>query len=209
MIVKLQQAILPKWLLPDVERVPFLGVAIMLLTVFLAGCGSSYSFDRSKKEAEAVLHAGKVTQARKLYARIFRSEKNASPLVKDHLLWAFYRLGVIHEVLDKRALAKGYYWGDQFDKGYYADSPRVAWLAQTGWEWLDSGIPPRSLKKIFELEAADYPPKIASAPKVASPTRPVPGTPTTTHRNGQPLRSYDRSLNRPPSEVAQPFKVFF
>ena len=188
--------------------------AIMVLlaaVVLTTGCGNSYSYEPLRQRAEAALQQGDLAGAKKIYARIFRTEKARVPPSLDRVHWAFYRLGVIHEILNKRVLAKGYYWGDQFDKGYFDASPYVAWLARTGWERFDKNLPPRTFQEILALEAQERPATVASAPATApipakkvTPTAPLAPLPA-----GTPLRTYDRSLNLPPADVAEPFKVHY
>ena len=182
--------------------------------VLTVGCGRSYSYYSFKARGEEALKAKEYERAKDIYAAIYQYEKLARKQEFEHVAWAFYRLGVINELLGEIRFAKGYYWGDSIDEGFYAPESRIEWFAENGWEWLDQDKAPRSLERILELEKTRRPSKskkafgqkriIKSAPveiKKRIDTEPAPAH--------QPTRIFNRSRTPPPSYLPEPFKVYF
>jgi hypothetical protein len=109
-------------------------------------------------------------------------------------------------------LAKGYYWGDQVEEGFYQKDPRIEWLAATGWQWLDQNKPPRSLKDILELELRLKPPekkKITAKKEIRIKKKAEPDFKPVSFPDNQPTRVFNRSLTPPPPGTPEPFKVFY
>ncbi|MGM0598564.1 MAG: hypothetical protein ACQETH_01990 [Candidatus Rifleibacteriota bacterium] len=183
----------------------------MLISLLLVGCGDNYGFNRLKNEAEKALQNKEYEKAKKIYSRIYQKEKESSDEFSQ-TAWAYYRLGVIHELTGKVKLAKGYYWGDQIEDGYYARDPRVEWLARNGWQWLDQNNPPRSLKKILELELRLKPPekqKIRTKKEIKVKKKAEPDFKPVSFPDNQPTRIFNRSLTPPPPGTPEPFRVLY
>jgi len=164
--------------------------------------------------AEEALRKRNLKKARELYATIYRREnKPEGSADKSRTTWAFYRLGVIAEILGDLRMAKGYYWGDKIDEGFYEEFPDTDWLAQTGWNWLDEGNPPRTLDVILELEARGRPVEKAATERkkreIIVPEKTAERRPDAFDMiNSKPQRSFNRSLTPPPANAPQPFRVY-
>lgn len=135
--------------------ISILFAAILLLG--LTGCGSKYNYYMYTKNAEEALKKGDHKKAEKLISYAYIKEKNAKDYSFEKCAWLFYRLGVISEVSNGLLHAKGYYWGDQIERGFYEKDRRIAWLAKCGWEHLDNSSTGRSLAVILELERLEPP----------------------------------------------------
>lgn len=185
---------------------------LLAITWLVSGCCGGYSYERYRGQAEYALSKKNFAKARELYSMIFNQENKADPADMERVTWAFYRLGVIAEVSGDVRMALGYYWGDKIDEGYYQDYPRVCWLAQQGWDWLDVGNPPRTIEKIIELEENGRPPEKVSVERrkkeiVVNRERERYQRPTRT-RDNRPRATFNRSLTPPPPDMKGPFKVF-
>lgn len=130
---------------------------ILAFTLTLNGCGSKYSYYLYTKNAEDALKAGNHKKAKDLISYAYLEEKSLKDKNPERLTWLYYRLGVIAELSGNIFHAKGYYWGDQVEPGFYKNDLRIAWLAKTGWTRLDEGKPPRSFAEILELEEMEPP----------------------------------------------------
>lgn len=181
---------------------------------FSTGCSSRYSYSSYRSKAETALGKKKFKQARELYSVIYQQETAEGNNSADKAAWAFYRLGVIAEVTGDIRMAKGYYWGDKIDEGFYQPFPETDWFAQTGWNVLDQGNSPRSIESILAFEASGLP----QASKASVPDRKkreiiVPGEikrqPVSTPDKNKPQRTFYRSLTPPQPGVPGPFKVFY
>lgn len=186
----------------------------LMLQLVLIGCGNSYRFIRYKNKGENALRDKEYEKAKEFYSVIYRNEKAADPQNSENIAWAFYRLGVIHELMGSTKLAKGYYWGDSVDEGFYASEPAIEWYAKTGWQWLDQNNPPRSLKEILELEMRNKPSgeKVVRRKKEVKVTRDNFTTKTSPAENtpaNQPTRIFNRSLTPPPPSTPEPFRVYY
>lgn len=180
----------------------------------LTGCSSRYSYSSYRSKAETALSKKKFKQARELYSVIYQQETAEGKDSADKAAWAFYRLGVIAEVTGDVRMAKGYYWGDKIDEGFYQAFPETDWFAQTGWNVLDQGNSPRSIESILEFEARGLPQASADnvpdrkkreiiVPKEIK--RQAAGTPSIS----KPQRTFNRSLTPPQPGVPGPFRVFY
>lgn len=195
-----------------------LWVFIFSLPMFLAGCGNSYRYYSFKARAEEALKEKKYDRAKELYAVIYQNETRAKKVDNERICWAFYRLGVINELLGEIRLAKGYYWGDSVEEGFYAGDSQIEWLAETGWVWLDQGNPQRTLQEILDLEKQRRPAKklaqVKQKREIKAPKRAFKPFPTSFPRQNplpgdQPVRIFNRSLTPPPSSFPEPFRVFY
>lgn len=177
----------------------------------LAGCGDDYGFNRLKNDAEKALQNKEFEKAKEIYSRIYQKEKESGEEFA-RIAWGYYRLGVIHELAGKIKLAKGYYWGDQIKDGFYQKDPRIQWLARTGWQWLDQNNPPRSLKKILELELRLKPPQnqnISTKKKIKIKKKTERDFKSISFPDNQPTRVFNRSLTPPPPGTSEPFRVLY
>ncbi|GAB4271979.1 MAG: hypothetical protein Kow0029_10180 [Candidatus Rifleibacteriota bacterium] len=183
---------------------------VLFAATFVIGCGSSYRFIRYKNRGENAIRKKDYSKAKEIYSYIYKQEKEASPQVSENIAWAYYRLGVIHELMGDCRLAKGYYWGDSVEEGFYASEPDIEWYAKTGWKWLDQNNPPRSLKEILELEMRKRPSGekvIRSKKKVA--VKKDTYKPMEFKNSGRPTRIFNRSLTPPPPDTPEPFRVLY
>lgn len=134
---------------------------LMLIMAFcITGCCSKYNYYIYMDNTENALLKKNYKKAKNLVAYAYRIENlNKTNDNFDKKAWLFYRLGVIAELQGDLDTAKGYYWGDSFDEGYYNKEPKIAWLAQTGWTNIDKGNRARTLEEILDLEAKEPPKK--------------------------------------------------
>jgi hypothetical protein len=191
-------------------------MTFLLMLVSLAGCGGTYRYYSYKSRAEEALRKKDFETAKDLYAIIYQQEKAAQKQDKEKICWAFYRLGVINELLGEKVLAKGYYWGDSLEEGFYAGQNQIEWFAEAGWSWLDQGNPSRSLSEILELEKKLRPArrKVALKKKkkikaVTMPLAPVRSQIQNPLPGDKPVRVFNRSLTPPPPSFPEPFRVFY
>lgn len=192
----------------------FIPILLCVVSLFaFSGCRSTYSYATYRARAENALTGNKLKQARELYSVIYQKETAADKVNVDRTTWAFYRLGVIAEVLGEIRMAKGYYWGDKIDEGYYQINPGVEWLAEAGWQHLDTGNPPRTLDEILALEKAG-PRKTSIVQEkrkreiVLPEQRPAdaqqPAGKEKTH-----TRTFQRHMTPPRPGTPEPFRVFY
>lgn len=188
-------------------------LVVALLLVGLTGCRSNYSYATFRAQAEAALSGNKIKKAKELYSVIYQQENKAETALPERTTWAFYRLGVIAEVMGEVQLAKGYYWGDKIDEGFYQVNPAVEWLAEAGWQHLDEGNPPRSLDEILALEKSGQKKTTQIAEKkkrevVIPADRAMPVQAPVT--GDKPYsRTFQRSLTPPRPGAPEPFRVFY
>lgn len=177
----------------------------------LPGCRTSYKYFTFKSQAEAALARGDLKKTRELYSVIYQQEGSAEKIDTERTTWAFYRLGVVAEVSGDIRMAKGYYWGDKIDEGFYQEHARVDWLAQSGWNHLDEGNAPRSLEEILALESSG-PRKAAAMPERKKREVVVPKS-QVENAVRQPdfgyTRTFHRSLTPPRPNTPEPFRVFY
>lgn len=198
------------------NKMPKLRLLIVLLLALatgISGCCNSYSYFKFRARAEDSLRKRRFKQAKELYSTIYSRENKAKSIDQNRTRWAFYRLGVISEVLGDLRMAKGYYWGDKIDEGFFEGFPEVDWLAQAGWDWLDEGNAPRTLDDILALEARGRPVDKASVERkkreIILPENTAERRPDTFDMiKSAPQRTFNRSLTPPPANAAQPFRVF-
>ncbi len=191
-----------------------LTVLLMFLSLFLNGCGNRYSYYSFKSQAEKALKEKKLQRAHDLYATIYQNEKKATTKEPEHLLWSFYRLGVINELLGDVNMAMGYYWGDSIEEGFYAADRQIEWFAASGLEWLDEGKPSRTLEQILELESQRRPSKIktVSRPKKEIKIEPRQASPQAQKEvlpSNRPTRVFNRSLTPPSPSAPEPFRIYY
>jgi len=196
------------------RRLIFLPAFLLLGLLILAvsGCCGGYSYAKYKSQAEYALSKKNFKKAHELYSMIFNQESKLNDVDMEKVTWAFYRLGVIAEVTGDVRMALGYYWGDKIDEGYYQDNTRLAWLAQQGWDWLDTGNPPRSIETILDLEENGRPPDTLSVERkkkeVVVSREPVRYEKPNRRKDNRPRATFNRSLTPPPANARGPFKVF-
>ncbi|HNS08110.1 MAG TPA: hypothetical protein PKN29_00355 [Candidatus Ozemobacteraceae bacterium] len=194
-------------------RVHFGLLAVALLFTVLTGCRSSYNYATFRAQAEAALSGNKVKKAKELYSVIYQHENKAETPLPERTTWAFYRLGVIAEVMGDVQLAKGYYWGDKIDEGFYQVNPAVEWLAEAGWQNLDEGNPPRTLDEILELEKSGQKKTVQTVEKkkreVVIPADRAMPVQAPVAGDKPYSRTFQRSLTPPRPGAPEPFRVFY
>lgn len=186
---------------------------VAFLLTGLTGCRSSYSYAAFRAQAEAALSGNKVKKAKELYSVIYQHENKTEAPLPERTTWAFYRLGVIAEVMGEVQLAKGYYWGDKIDEGFYQVNPAVEWLAEAGWEHLDEGNPPRTLDEILALEKSGQKKTAQTTEKkkreVVIPTDREMPVQAPVAGDKPYSRTFQRSLTPPRPGAPEPFRVFY
>jgi len=192
----------------------YLGLlAVALLFTVLTGCRSSYNYATFRAQAEAALSGNKVKKAKELYSVIYQHENKAETPLPERTTWAFYRLGVIAEVMGDVQLAKGYYWGDKIDEGFYQVNPAVEWLAEAGWQNLDEGNPPRTLDEILELEKSGQKKTVQTVEKkkreIVIPADRAMPVQAPVAGDKPYSRTFQRSLTPPRPGAPEPFRVFY
>lgn len=186
--------------------------AAFFAALVIVGCGSSYRFSSLKNKGEKALRARDYEKAKDCYSLIYQKEKEAEEQKFENLAWAYYRLGVIHELMGDTKLAKGYYWGDSVKEGFYSKDAKVEWLAKTGWKWLDQNNPPRILKEILELELRSHPPGkqvVRQKKEVQIRKRDFRSSNPVELPKGTPTRVFNRSLTPPPPSTPEPFRIYY
>jgi hypothetical protein len=197
------------------DRSWLLILAVLLLSITTTGCRSSYNYASYRAKAEIALEKNNLKKARELYSVIYQQETTSEKLDITRTTWAFYRLGVIAEVSGDVRLAKGYYWGDRIDEGFYQPNPAVDRLAQAGWQTLDEGKPPRTLEEILALEKSG-PVQVTNQPTRKkrqvivpkdTPRSFVPTAPVSSEKG--PTKTFQRQLTPPRPGSPEPFRVFY
>ena len=121
--------------------------------------------------------------------------------------------GIGVEVMGEVQLAKGYYWGDKIDEGFYQVNPAVEWLAEAGWEHLDEGNPPRTLDEILALEKSGQKKTAQTTEKkkreVVIPTDRAMPVQAPVAGDKPYSRTFQRSLTPPRPGAPEPFRVFY
>ena len=201
--------------MPFSKSVAYLLQAVIIAAVlpFIVGCRDNYNYYRFKNRAEDALHQRNYDQVANYYSIIYERE-NSPDVDPERRLWAYYRLGVVAELTGDNRIAKGYYWGDQIEEGFYAENERINWLSNVGWKNIDEGNPSRSLEEILELELRQRPPIDFEQTPVRA-RRPVvlPKTRANVviYDQSEPgqSRTFNRSLTPPPPGSREPFRVFY
>ena len=142
-----------------IRKIKYYALILVFISVFLFSgcCGSKYNYYTYRSKAEEALIAKNYKKAQNYYSIIYTNESKKSNVDTEKTTWAFYRLGVISEVTGNLKMAKGYYWGDAIDEGFYDDNRLTSWFAQAGWEQLDEKNMPRTLEEILEFETTEPP----------------------------------------------------
>lgn len=193
----------------------FISLALSVLFLTTGCCSTKYSYYIYKKKGEEALLAKKYKKAQNYYSIIYTNESKKENVDREKTTWAFYRLGVIAEVSGDIKMAKGYYWGDAIDDGFYEDQPLTNWFAQAGWTQLDEYDSPRTLEEILEFEKTTPPedeemgttdrkkevilPKKSDKPKVN----------ITNDSSGTLIKTFSRSKSLPPRGTPKPMKVYY
>ena len=132
-------------------------VAFVWLVLLSGCCGTNYSYYVFKKKGEAALLSKNYKKAQNYFSVIYQNESKSNYVDREKTTWAYYRLGVIAELMGDLKRAKGYYWGDAIDSSFYAGIRLVNWYAQSGWKYLDGNSEARTLEEILELEKTEPP----------------------------------------------------
>ncbi len=188
----------------------FLAIILIFSCLFTSGCGSRYRYYSTKKNAEKALMENDLETAKKLFAVIYNNESKSEKRESSRINWAYYRLGVVHELLNESKLAKGYYWGDSIEKGFYDETLDIAWWAETGWKIMDEGKTSRSLPEILELEKKRRPTSVVRKADKKRVYKPRKRANVATFDDGHKrTRVFDRSLTPPNPNSPEPFRVYY
>ena len=200
---------------------------VFSFSVFVLGCcESKYNYYTCRKKGEEALLAKKYKKAQNYYSIIYTNETKNETLDTERTNWAFYRLGVIAELSGDLKMAKGYYWGDAIDDGFYEEQPLISWFAQAGWNQLDENNIPRTLEEILEFEKTTPPTyeeggedesttttadrkKQIILPKKYSSSENINGSNENGENKGVIRKTYKRSKHMPPYGTKPPFKVYY
>lgn len=193
---------------------------ILLIIVFsfiflLTGCcGTKYNYYIYRKKGEEALIAKNYKKAQNYYSIIYTNESKKSKVDIEKTTWAFYRLGVIAEVTGNLKMAKGYYWGDAIDEGFYDESKNTSWLAQAGWDQLEEYNTPRTLEEILELESAEPPEEGDFSDRkkdiiIPQKNRDVSHLNNHSNKKGIITRTANKSRIRPRRNAPEPLKVLY
>ena len=181
---------------------------------FVTGCCSSrYSYYIYKSKGESALKAKNYKKAKNFYSIIYKNESSAKTLDKSRICWAFYRLGVIAELTNDMERAKGYYWGDSIDEGFYDSERLVSWYAKAGWIQIDEKETPRSLEEILEFEKTEPREGNSELPveikkEIIVQKKEYKFVSQANSENGEITATYNRSQTLPPADAPAPFKVY-
>ncbi len=191
--------------------------SFLLVLSLLSGCCSSspkYNYYLFSKKGEDALLAKKYNKAKNYYSTIYSNEKKNKIINTERTTWAFYRLGVIAELSGNLKMAKGYYWGDKIEDGFYNDQKFTKWFAQVGWKHIDEKNTSRSLEEILELEASDPPEKeevkerkkeiIVSKNKERKINRD-----SNINKNGIITKTFNRSRTPAPYDSPEPMRILY
>ena len=194
----------------------FITLALSVLLFETGCCSGRYSYYIYKKKGEEALLAKKYKKAQSYYSIIYKNESSMEKIDKEKTTWAFYRLGVIAEVSGDIKMAKGYYWGDAIDDGFYEDQPLTNWFAQAGWTQLDEYDSPRTLEEILEFEKTTPPEneevsntdrkkEIIFSKKDNKPSTNI----ANNESSGKIIKTFSRSESLPPRGTPKPLKVYY
>lgn len=185
---------------------------ILICALFITGC-RSYDYTTYNNRAENALRDKNFGKAKELFSYIYQQEQKAEPVNERNIIWAYYRLGVIHELTGDLKLAKGYYWGDSTEEGFYSSDPKIEWFAKTGWKLLDLQKPSRSLDEIIKLELTGKLPAqkmVRQKKQIEMPRKKRQEAPKNFQLpQNQPTRVFNRSLTPPPPSTPEPFRVLY
>ena len=188
-------------------------LAVIMLVSLTGCCSSKYSYFVYKKKGESALMAKDYKKAQNYYSVIYKNESKSDNPNTERTNWAFYRLGVIAELMGDVNRARGYYWGDSIDEGFYANERLIGWYAQAGWTRMDETDTPRTLDEILAVEATEPPEATEEAPVerkkeiiVQKKKHVVNNRPSTTDVI---TKTYNRSVTQPAPGTPGPFKVSY
>ena len=189
-------------------------LAFSFLFLLVGCCGSKYNYYIYKKKGEEALLAKNYKKAQNYYSTIYTNESKKSKVDIEKTRWAFYRLGVIAEVTGNLKMAKGYYWGDAIDEGFYDEHKLTSWLAQAGWDQLDEGNPPRTLEEILELETSEPPEEGDFSDRkkdiiIPQKNKEVSHLDNRSSKKGIITRTANKSRIRPRRNAPEPMKVLY
>ncbi len=198
-----------------IKDIKELSIIVFALLFLLTGCcGGRYNYNSYRKKGEEALLAKNYKKAQNYYSTIYTNESKKPNADIEKTRWAFYRLGVIAEVTGNLKMAKGYYWGDAIDEGFYDESKLTNWLAQAGWDQVEECNEPRTLEEILELESAEPPEEgdfterkkdiiIPNKNKDVSKLNKLP------NKKGIITRTVNKSRIRPRRNAPEPMKVLY
>ena len=188
---------------------------VFAFVVFLDGCcGSRYNYYQYRKKGEEALIAKNYKKAQSYYSSIYTNESKKAKVDMERTTWAFYRLGVIAEVTGNIKMAKGYYWGDAIDEGFYDEQRLTCWFAQAGWQQLDEYDSPRTLEEILEFEKTEPPEEEEFTERkkdivIPQKNKEVSHINRDSNKSGILIRSFNKSRIRPRRNAPEPLKVVY
>ena len=187
--------------------------ALFSTLVLLSGCCSAkYSYYTVRKKAEQALLAKDYKKAKNLYSLIYTNETKAKKVDTERTTWAFYRLGVISELTGDIKMARGYYWGDAMDDGFYEGHRLTAWFAQAGWKQMDELETSRTLDEILEFEKTEpeeEPAPVERKKEIIVPKKVTVNQVHSVDTTGVITATYNRSKTPPKKSTPAPFKVYY
>jgi ribosomal protein S12 len=196
----------------DIKRLSIMVFAWLFL---LTGCcGGRYNYYNYRKKGEEALIAKNYKKAQSYYSTIYTNESKKPNADIEKTRWAFYRLGVIAEVTGNLKMAKGYYWGDAIDEGFYEESKLTSWLAQAGWDQVEECNEPRTLEEILELESAEPPEEGDFTERkkdiiIPNKNKDVSKLNKNPNKKGIITRTVNKSRIRPRRNAPEPMKVLY
>ena len=197
------------------EYKKILSMIVFSFLILLTGCcGARYNYYAYRKKGEEALIAKNYKKAQNYYSTIYTNESKKANADIEKTRWAFYRLGVIAEVTGNLKMAKGYYWGDAIDEGFYDESKLTWWLAQAGWDQLEECNTPRTLEEILELESSDPPEEVDSSERkkdiiIPQKNNDVSHLNNNSNKKGIITRTVNKSRIRPRRNAPEPMKVLY
>ena len=111
-------------------------------------------------------------------------------------------------------MAKGYYWGDAIDEGFYEESKLTSWLAQAGWDQVEECNAPRTLEEILEFESAEPPEEEDFTERkkdiiIPNKNKDVSKLNKNPNKKGIITRTVNKSRIRPRRNAPEPMKVLY
>lgn len=198
-----------------IKDIKILSAIVFALLFLLTGCcGGRYNYYNYRKKGEEALIAKDYKKAQNYYSTIYTNESKKPNADIEKTRWAFYRLGVIAEVTGNLKMAKGYYWGDAIDEGFYEESKLTSWLAQAGWDQVEECNAPRTLEEILEFESAEPPEEEDFTERkkdiiIPHKNKEVSSLNNRSKKKGIITRTVNKSRIRPRRNAPEPMKVLY
>lgn len=192
-------------------------IAIILVLSFNGCTSERYNYQRLQRQAEEALLRKDYDKTGQIYSTIYDHEaRRSTDGPNERIMWAYYRLGVVSELSGQLVMAKGYYWGDQIEEGFYKNDNRIKWLAWQGWQSIDRGNPARTLQEILDLERMvppssvqqELPIRQEAAQETQDEQYPERQRIIKEREKGEPTAIEPRTMTPPPPGAPAPFRVY-